>query len=107
LTWRVYYEKAVDDVLNKTWKTGATKWGTKQGMNDFVKIAAVVPDDAKNLVAKAKAGLKDGTVAVFKGPLFDNTGKEVLAKDKVGDDDWNSKVTFYLKGVEGKSPGSK
>ena len=106
LTWRVYYEKAVDDVLNKTWKTGATKWGTKEGMNDFVKIAATVPEDTKKLVEKAKAGLKDGTLAVFKGPLFDNTGKEVLAKGKVADDDWNSKVTFYVQGVEGKSPAS-
>jgi len=107
LTWRVYYEKAVDDVLNKTWKTGATKWGTKEGMNDFVKIAAGVPEDVKKAVEKAKAGLKDGTLAVFKGPLFDNTGKEVLAAGKVADDDWNAKVTFYVKGVEGKSPASK
>ncbi len=107
LTWRVYYEKAVDDVLNKTWKTGATKWGTKEGMNDFVKISPAVPDDVKKLVEKAKAGLKDGSLAVFKGPLFDNTGKEVLAKGKVADDDWNGKVTFYVQGVEGKSPASK
>ena len=107
LTWSVYYEKAVDDVLNKTWKTGATKWGTKEGMNDFVKMAAGVPEDVKMLVEKAKAGLKNGTVAVFKGPLLDNTGKEVLAKGQVGDDDWNSKVTFYVQGVEGKSPASK
>jgi len=107
LTWSVYYEKAVDDVLNKTWKTGATKWGTKEGMNDFVKMAAGVPEDVKMLVEKAKAGLKNGTVAVFKGPLLDNTGKEVLAKGQVADDDWNSKVTFYVQGVEGKSPASK
>jgi len=106
LTWGVYYEKAVDDVLNKTWKTGATKWGTKEGMNDFVKMAAGVPEDVKMLVEKAKAGLKNGTVAVFKGPLLDNTGKEVLAKGQVADDDWNSKVTFYVQGVEGKSPAS-
>jgi len=107
LTWSVYYEKAVDDVLNKTWKTGATKWGTKEGMNDFVKISPTVPDDVKKLVEKAKAGLKDGSLAVFKGPLFDNTGKEVLAKGKVADDEWNGKVTFYVQGVEGKSPASK
>jgi len=31
----------------------------------------------------------------------------VLAKDQVADDDWNSKVTFYVQGVEGKSPASK
>jgi len=107
LNWAVYYEKVVNDVLNKTWTTGATKWGTKEGMNDFVKLSDAVPEDVKKLVETAKAGLKDGSVAVFKGPLVDNTGKEVLAKDKVADDEWNSKVNFYVKGVEGKVPSGK
>ena len=107
LNWAVYYEKVVNDVLNKTWKTEDTKWGTKEGMNDFVKLADVVPDDVKKMVETAKAGLKDGTLAVFKGPLVDNTGKEVLAKDVVADDAWNSKVDFFLKGVEGKPPVKK
>ena len=107
LNWAPYYEKVVNDVLNKTWATADTKWGTKEGMNDFVKIADVVPDDVKKLVETTKAGLKDGTVAVFKGPLVDNTGKEVLAKGVVADDAWNSKVNFFLKGVEGKPPASK
>jgi basic membrane protein A len=107
LNWAVYYEKAVNDVMAKTWKTESTKWGTKEGMNDFVKLNDVVPADVKTLVDTAKAGLKDGSVAVFKGPLMDNTGKEVLAKDAVADDAWNSKVNFYVKGVEGKPPSGK
>ena len=107
LNWAVYYEKAVNDVLGKTWKTESTKWGTKEGMNDFVKLNDVVPEDVKKLVETAKAGLKDGSLAVFKGPLVDNTGKEVLAKDAVADDAWNSKVNFFVKGVEGKVPSGK
>ena len=107
LNWAVYYEKVVNDVLNKTWKTEDTKWGTKEGMNDFVKIAEFVPDDVKKMVETAKAGIKDGTLAVFKGPLVDNTGKEVLANGVVADDAWNGKVDFFLKGVEGRPPVKK
>lgn len=107
LNWGVYYEKVINDVLNKTWKSETIKWGTKEGMNDFVKIADVVPADVKKLVDDAKAGLKDGTVEVFKGPLKDNTGKEVLAKDVVGDDAWKGGINFYVKGVEGKVPSGK
>jgi simple sugar transport system substrate-binding protein len=107
LNWAPYYEKVVNDVMNKTWKTEDTKWGTKEGMNDFIKMADVVPDDVKKMVEAAKAGIKDGTLAVFKGPLVDNTGKEVLAKDVVADDAWNSKVNFFLNGVEGKPPVGK
>ena len=107
LKWGVYYDKAVSDVLNKTWTTGATKWGTKEGMNDFVSINDVVPAELKAKVEAAKAGLKDGTVVVFKGPLQNNAGKEVLAKDAVADDAWMGKVDFYVKGVEGKPPVGK
>ena len=107
INWGVYYEKAIDDVLNKTWKTDSIKWGTKEGMNDFVKVADFLSDDVKKKVDEVKAGLKDGSLAVFKGPLKDNTGKEVLAKDVVADDGWKAGVNFYVKGVEGKVPSGK
>ncbi len=97
----------VVDGQNNTWKTETTKWGTKEGMNDLVKIADFVPDDVKAEIDKIKAGLKDGTFAVFRGPILDNTGKEVLAKDAVADDAWKGGINFYVKGVEGSVPAGK
>ena len=94
-------------MLNKTWKSEVTKWGTKEGMNDFVKIADFVPAEVKAEVDKIKAGLKDGSFAVFKGPIADNTGKERLAKDATADDAWKGGINFYVKGVEGKVPSGK
>ena len=107
LNWGVYYEKVVGDVLDKKWATGVTKWGTKEGMNDFIKTPDTVPEPIRAKVDAVKAGLKDGSFAVFKGPLSDNTGKEVLAKDVVGDDAWKGGVNFFVKGVEGKPPAGK
>jgi simple sugar transport system substrate-binding protein len=104
VNWGPYYEKTVNEVLDKSWKTAVTKGGTKEGMNDFVKIADFVPADAKAEVERIKAGLKDGSFAVFKGPILDNTGKEQLAKDVIGDDAWKGGINFYVKGVEGKVP---
>lgn len=104
VNWGPYYEKAVGDVLNKTWKTSDTKWGTKEGVNDLIKIADVVPDAAKKRVDEVKAGLKAGTFNVFKGPIKDNTGKVVLEKDQVGNDAWKGKINFYVEGVVGKVP---
>jgi basic membrane protein A len=106
LLWGVYYEKALNDVLNKTWKTGETKWGYREGMTDFIKIPDFVPADARQKVDEAKAGLKAGTLDIFKGPITDNTGKVRLAKGVAADDKWLSSVDFYVKGVEGK-PTSK
>ncbi len=107
LTWGPYYEKAVNDVLDKNWKTEVTKWGTKEGMNDFIKIADFVPAEVKDEVEKIKAGLKDGSFAVFKGPIADNTGKERLAKDAVADDAWKGGINFFVKGIEGAVPSGK
>lgn len=107
LTWGPYYEKAVNDVLNKTWKTEVTKWGTKEGMNDFIKVADFVPAEVKDEVEKIKAGLKDGSFSVFKGPIADNTGKERLAKDAVADDAWKGGIDFFVKGIEGSVPSGK
>jgi len=85
LNWGLYYDKAIGDVLNKTWKTEATKWGVKEGLPEFVALATFIPDSTKKKVEDAKAGMKAGTVAAFQGPLLDNTGKEVLAKGVVGE----------------------
>jgi simple sugar transport system substrate-binding protein len=106
VNWAPYYEKTINDVLGKTWKTEVTKWGTKEGVNEFAKIAEFVPAEVKAEVEKIKAGLKEGSFAVFKGPLVDSTGKEQLAKDAVGDDKWMGGINFFVKGVEGKPPSS-
>jgi basic membrane protein A and related proteins len=64
-----------------------------------------VPEEAKKKVDEVKAGLKAGTFSIWKGPIADNTGKEVLAKDAVADDKFLGGISFYVKGVEGKVPG--
>jgi basic membrane protein A len=79
----------------------------KDGAIDIVSIAEDVPADTKAKVEEVKAGLKAGSFVIWKGPLADNTGKEVLKKDEVADDKFLSGLNFYVKGVEGKVPGAK
>src|SRR5882724_2676173 len=108
INWAPYYAKAIKETLDGSWKGNtATWWGVKEGANDIVSISDQVPQDVKDLVAKTKAGMADGSFSVFKGPLADNTGKEVLKKDEVADDKLLGGLNFYVKGVEGKVPGGK
>ena len=107
VNWAPYYIKAIEEVKAGTWKTERTVWGVKEGLNDLVKIADVVPADSKKRVDEIKAGLKDGSFNPFTGPIVDNTGKERLAKDQKADQAWLDKVDFYVKGVEGKVPSGK
>ena len=109
INWAPYYIKTVRDVLDGKWQTSPDKiwWGVKEGAIDFVSVAADVPDDAKQALDKVKSGLKDGSFAIWKGPIVGQDGKDVLKKDEVADDKFLSGINFYVKGVEGKVPGGK
>jgi basic membrane protein A and related proteins len=109
INWAPYYVATVRDALENKWKTSPTKiwWGVKEGAIDFVSLAADVPEDTKKKLEDVKAGLKSGSFVIWKGPIVDNAGKEVLAKDKVADDEFLGGINFYVKGVEGKVPGGE
>jgi len=103
--WAPYYTKATQDALDGKWTTGKAWWGVKEGAIDLVSISPKVPPALRAKVEKVKAGLKDGSYRIWQGPLVDNTGKEVLPKGKVADDEWLGKITFFVKGVDAKVPG--
>jgi basic membrane protein A and related proteins len=105
INWGPYYIKATRDALDGKWATGSSWWGVKEGAIDMVSVAADVPDDTKKKIDEIKAGLKDGSFAIWKGPILGQDGKEVLKKDEVADDKFLGGIGFYVKGVEGKVPG--
>ena len=105
IDWAPYYIKAVGEALDGKWATGQTWWGVKEGAIDLVSLAADVSEDAKKRLDEVRAGLKDGSYQIWKGPISDNTGKEVLAADAVADDKFLGGINFFVKGVEGKVPG--
>ena len=107
INWGPYYIKATKDALEGTWTTGGVWWGVKEGAIDLVSISDKVPADVKTKVDGVKAGLKDGSFVIWKGPIVGQDGKEVLAKDAVADDKFLGGINFYVKGVEGTIPTGK
>jgi basic membrane protein A and related proteins len=105
INWAPYYIKATRDALEGTWKGDeGVWWGHKEGAIDMVSIADDVPAEIKAKIDTIKAGLKDGSFVIWKGPIVGADGKEILAKDAVADDKFLGGVNFYVKGVEGKVP---
>jgi len=108
INWGPYYIQATKAALDGSWKGGTGSWlGVKDGAIDIVSIAEDVPAETKAKIDEVKAGLKDGSFAIWKGPLKDNAGKEVLKDGETADDKFLSGVNFFVKGVEGKVPGAK
>jgi simple sugar transport system substrate-binding protein len=108
INWAPYYIKATREALDGSWKGGgASWWGVKEGAIDIVSISDKVPADIKTKVETVKAGLKDGSFVIWKGPIASNEGKEMLASGSNADDKFLGGVNFYVKGVEGKVPGGE
>jgi basic membrane protein A len=107
INWAPYYIKATGEALEGKWTTGSSWWGVKEGAIDIVSISDKVPAEIKTKVETIKAGLKDGSFAIWKGPILGQDGKEVVKKGETADDKFLGGVNFYVKGVEGKVPGAK
>ena len=108
INWAPYYIKATREALDGSWKGGgAAWWGVKEGAIDIVSISDKVPADVKAKVEAVKAGLKDGSFSIWKGPITGSDGKEVLAAGTTADDKFMGGIKFYVKGVEGQVPSGK
>ncbi len=108
INWAPYYIKATGEALDGTWKGNqGTWWGVKEGAIDLVSVSDKVPAELKQKVETVKAGLKDGSFSIWKGPIVDNTGKQVLKDDEVADDNFLGGIKFFVQGVEGAVPGGK
>lgn len=105
--WAPYYTSAVRAHLDGTWKTTQTWWGVKEGAIELTSLSETVPAPVKAKVAEVTAGLKDGTFAIWKGPVLDQSGKTRLEAGQVADDPFLLKIDFYVKGVEGALPTGK
>ena len=107
IDWSPYYKKAVKDVLDGTWTTGQVWWGVKEGAIDLTSVSASVPEPIKQKLDAVKKGLKDGTFAIWKGPIVDQGGKTLLKAGEIADDKFLHGINFYVKGVRGKPPSGK
>ena len=107
INWGPYYIKATKEAMDGTWSTGGVWWGVKEGAIDLVSVSDVVPAEVKTQVEAIKAGLKDGSFTIWKGPIMGTDGKEVLAAGAVADDKFLGGINFYVNGVEGSVPSSK
>ncbi|GAC1524736.1 MAG: BMP family ABC transporter substrate-binding protein [Collimonas sp.] len=105
INWGVYYTRRVGEVLGGTWKTSTSWLGLKDDGIDLGAFNAALPVDVRTLVAERKKAIIDGSAPIWKGPVVDNTGKEVVAKDVVPDDGFLHGIKFYVQGVEGNVPG--
>jgi simple sugar transport system substrate-binding protein len=101
--WEAIYKTYVENMKKGVESPHLVRGGLKEG---YVKVSAYGPavsDEAKAKADVAKAELEKGTFVIFKGPLEDNKGKEVIpAGTERGQTDIElEKMDYLVEGVNG------
>ncbi len=104
INWGPYYIKATRDVLEGKWSSGSSWWGSKEGAIDLVSLSSDIPIETKQIISRVKSSLRNGSFSIWKGPIFTQDGRSILASNTVADDKFLGGIMFYVKGVEGKIP---
>ncbi len=102
--WDGYYVERAKAVVEGTWKSEDVWGGLAEGMVEMAPYNEAIPGDVVEQAKAAVAGIIDGSVHPFEGPILDQSGKEVVpAGERLGDDKLLS-MDWYVQGVEGKLP---
>jgi simple sugar transport system substrate-binding protein len=104
LDWSGYYVRTTKSVLDKTWVSGDSWLGVKEGVVRMVALNPAMPADVKQLVLKREADMKSGSLKPFTGPIPDQDGKERVATGVSLNDDQLKKLDWLVAGIQGRIP---
>ena len=101
--WITAYKTIIDAAQSGKPHPNFLRGGLKEGYVKMSAYGSMVPDAAKKLADDTKAKMVAGSFDIFKGPLKDNKGKEVVAAGKVQKqtDIELEKMNYLVEGVQG------
>ncbi|HSI34875.1 MAG: BMP family ABC transporter substrate-binding protein [Phycisphaerae bacterium] len=105
--WAPVYEAYIKLVKDgkKATDPHVVRGGLKEGFVKTSPLGKLVTDDSKKKIEAAKALALKGELVIFKGPLKDNTGKEVIpaGKSLVQTDPTLEDMAYLVEGVIGST----
>jgi basic membrane protein A and related proteins len=102
-TWGDLYTKEVKEIIAGTWKSSHVRGGIESGYLRLADYGPSVSDDTKAKIAKAKADIIAGKLAIFQGPLKDNNGNVVIPAGKAGGIELLDTTNWLVEGVIGQA----
>ena len=101
--WSKYYTKAVQQVIDGTWKGEKTWESMQDGLVFLDELSKNCAEGTQAKVDAAKAKLLDGSLKVFAGPLKDNTGADKVPAGSALTDDEIWGMMWFVEGVIGST----
>jgi basic membrane protein A and related proteins len=100
--WGDYYKARTLAVLDGSWKSGSVWGGVKEGMVRVGGFGPKVPKAVQDEVLARQKDIAAGKLRPFAGPIIDNEGKPVVARDQAMTDEQILSMNFLVSGVQGK-----
>ncbi|HEV7666168.1 MAG TPA: BMP family ABC transporter substrate-binding protein [Chloroflexota bacterium] len=102
-TWGPLFTKMATDVMNGTWKSTNDVGNLASGYAALAPYGPLVSEDTKALVETSKAALISGELQVFRGPIYDNTGKVRVADGQIGNfEEMLNSTDWLVQGASGQ-----
>jgi len=98
--WAPHYISVVNDVLAGTWVSDDSWPGIAAGEVVIGAYNEKIPADVVAAAEAVKAGIVDGSINPFTGPIVDNTGTERVPPGAVVDDAGLWAMDWYVEGVK-------
>ena len=103
--WGPYYASRVKAAMNGTWKSGFYYGGLKDGFTLLAPYGPNVSATTKAAIAAKLTALKSGSFYEFRGPLYDQNGKQRVAPGKKLTVQDLYAIDWLVKGVIGSPKG--
>lgn len=103
--WTGLFPSLAKQVVDGTYVAGSLRQGLADGVVTLGRFGDQIPQDVQDEVAAAKAGLLSGEIAVFTGPIADQSGTERIAAGETPDVETLETTDWLAEGVTGTIPG--
>jgi len=102
--WGDYYAARAQAVIDGTWETADTWGGLTSGMFSMAPFTNMTPEETSTAEAVV-AGLSDGSIDPFAGPIFNQAGEQVIAAGATLSDDEIRAQNYFYQGIDVTMPG--
>lgn len=102
--WGDYYASRGQAVIDGTWEPADTWGGLGTGMFELAPFTNMTPEEVA-VADKVVAGLKDGSIDPFAGPIFNQAGEQVIGEGESLSDDEIRAMNYFYQGIDVPMPG--
>jgi basic membrane protein A len=105
--WGPYYVEQVQSVIDGNFAPNSYWGGLNDGVVSLAPLTENAPAEAQEIVTASETKIKDGTLNIFAGPLYDQDGTEKVAEGTTMTDKELSEFNWFVQGVKGQIPEQK